>query len=242
MPTYVLYRTLAEIQDAPYLEIPYSEDYRTPVKDLIAAMGALTIVCSPNSPSGTVASPGELESLASSLPGILAVDEAYVDFAEGNALDLVRRHENVIVLRTLSKGYSLAGLRLGFAVACPALIDGLMKIKDSYNVDAVTCLLGAAALLDQSYKRTNAERVKVSRERLSAALRKLGFRVWPSQANFILARPPKGDAERLYLSLKEERILVRYFKQPRLEDKLRISVGTDEENAVLVQCLTRLMA
>jgi histidinol-phosphate aminotransferase len=242
MPTYVLYRTLAEIQDAPYIEIPYDKDYRTPVDDLIAAQGALTIVCSPNSPSGTVASLDDLERLSAGLSGVLAVDEAYVDFAEGDALEWVKRRDNVIVLRTLSKGYSLAGLRLGFAVSQPALISGLMKIKDSYNVDAISCLVGAAALMDQSHKRVNAERVKASRERLSSALRGMGFRVWPSQANFLLARPSKGDAERLYLALKERNILVRYFKQPRLDDKLRISVGTEEENAVLIQSLTRLMS
>ncbi len=242
MPTYVLYRTLAEIQDAESIEIPYDEEYNLPVEEMIAVDGALTIVCSPNSPSGTTASLEQLETLASRLSGLLVVDEAYVDFAEGNALDLVKTYGNVMVLRTLSKGYSMAGLRLGFGVAQPALIDGLMKVKDSYNVDALSCLLGAAAIEDQAHKTLNASRVKDSRKRLSEALETLGFRVWPSQANFLLARPPRGDAERLYQSLKEENILVRYFKQPRLEDKLRISVGTEEENAVLIQSLTRLMA
>ncbi len=241
MPTYVLYRTLAEMEDAKCCEVSYDEDYNLPVADLINAAGALTIVCSPNSPSGTVAPLGLLERIAEAAPGVVAVDEAYVDFAEGDAVDLVRKYENVIVLRTLSKGYSLAGLRLGFGIAQPPVIAGLMKVKDSYNVDALSCCLGAAAIEDQAYKAANAERVKASRKILAGALEELGFRVWPSQSNFLLARPPRGDAQRLYRSLKEEGILVRYFRQPRLDDKLRISVGTDAENDLLIRSLARLV-
>lgn len=242
MPTYVLFRTLAELQDVPFVEASYDEDYNLPVEELLRAEGALTIVCTPNSPSGTTASLDRLETLASNLTGILAVDEAYADFADGDALSLVQKYENVIVLRTLSKGYSLAGLRLGFGVARPDLIDGVMKIKDSYNVNALSCLLGAAAIEDQNHMNANVSRVRASRQRLSEELGKMGFRVWPSQSNFVLTRPPKGDAERLYRSLKQQGILVRYFKQPRLDDKLRISVGTDEENAVLIRALARLTA
>jgi histidinol-phosphate aminotransferase len=242
MPTYVLYRTLAEIQGARYIEVPYDEDYRLPVEGLIAARGALTIVCSPNSPSGTPVSREDLERLSASVAGLLVVDEAYVDFAEENALELVKSNKNVIILRTLSKGYSLAGLRLGFGIAQTPIIENLMKVKDSYNVTALSCLLGAAAIEDQTYKKETAERVKASRRNLSAALENLGFRVWPSQANFVLTRPPMGDAERIYLALKAKGILVRYFKQPRLEDKLRITVGTEEENSTLIQALTRLTA
>jgi len=242
MPTYVLYRTLAELQDAPFAEASYDEEYNLPVEELIRTDGALTIVCTPNSPSGTTVPLDQLESLASNLTGILAVDEAYVDFADGDALSLVQRYRNVIVLRTLSKGYSLAGLRLGFGIGSPDLIDGLMKIKDSYNVNALSCLVGAAAIEDQAHKNANVSRVRASREKLSEALINMGFRVWPSQSNFLLTRPPKGDAELLYRSLKQEGILVRYFNQPHLDDKLRISVGTDEENAILVRALARLIS
>jgi len=241
MPTYVLYRTLAELQDAECVEVPYDEDYRLPVDELAATRSPLTIVCSPNSPSGTVASLDDLKRLATAVSGLLAVDEAYVDFADGNALELVKQHDNVIVLRTLSKGYSLAGLRLGFGITQPPLIEELIKVKDSYNVNAVSCFIGAAAILDQSYKNDNAGRVVASRKKLSDALAEMGFRVWPSQSNFLLVRPPKGDAERLYFSLKQEGILVRYFRQPRLEDKLRITVGTDDENASLLLSLARLI-
>ena len=242
MPTYVLYRTLAEIQEGPCVEVPYPEDYSLPADELAAAAAAVTFVASPNSPSGTVYPLPQLQELAEAVSGVLVVDEAYVDFAEADCLDLVRRRENVIVLRTLSKGYSLAGLRLGFAAAEPGLLEGLWKVKDSYNVGALACGVGAAAFADQAHKAANAEKVKASRAKLAGELEGMGFRLWPSQSNFLLARPPAGDARRIYLDLKARGILVRYFNQPRLEDKLRITVGTDRQNAALVGALRTLLA
>lgn len=242
MPTYVLYRTLALMQDCERIEAPFNDNYRLPVRELIEAQGALTIIASPNSPSGTVPPAEQLCELARNLKGVLAIDEAYADFAEENALGLVREFPNVIVLRTLSKGYSLAGLRLGFSIARPELMEGLFKVKDSYNVDAVACAVGAAAIDDQAHKEANAAMVKASRAKLDSGLKSLGFRVWPSQANFLLVRPPRGDAERIYLALKDKGILVRYFKQPQLEDKLRISIGTDEQNSILIDVLSGLLA
>ena len=242
MPTYVLYRTLAEIQEGRYVEVPYPEDYSLPAEELAAAAAAVTFVATPNSPSGTVYPLRQLRELAEAVSGVLVVDEAYVDFAEADCLDLVRRRDNVIVLRTLSKGYSLAGLRLGFAAANPALLEGLWKVKDSYNVGALACGVGAAAFADQAHKIANAEKVKASRAKLAAELEAMGFRLWPSQSNFLLARPPAGDAERIYLDLKARGILVRYFNQPRLEDKLRITVGADRQNAALLEALRTLLA
>ena len=242
MPTYVLYRTLAQIQTADVMEVPYPEDYTLPVEALVAARGAVTFIASPNSPSGTGIPIELLDKLASQLTGVLVIDEAYVDFAETSALELVKRHENVIVLRTLSKGYSLAGLRLGFGIANPTLLSGLIKVKDSYNVDAVACAVGAAAILDGEYKERNAEKVKASRAEVAASLQKLGFEIWPSQANFLLVRVPESvSAEWLYQQLKDRGILVRYFKQSRLSDKLRISIGTPEENAALIENLSALL-
>jgi histidinol-phosphate aminotransferase len=240
-PTYVLYRTLAAIQDAEFVQVPYPEDYKLPVDLLIAAQGAVTFVASPNSPSGTAISIADLEKLAKELSGILAIDEAYVDFAEENALNLTKKYSNVIVLRTLSKGYSLAGLRLGFGIANPALLAELNKIKDSYNVDALAYAVGAAAIADQDHKIANAEKIKASRAKLAVSFQELGFDVWPSQTNFLLVRPPNGDAERIYQTLKVRGILIRYFNQPRLEDKLRISVGTEEQNQILVKTLKEIL-
>lgn len=241
MPTYSLYVTLAEMQDAATVEVPYDEEYTLPVEGLLEVQADLTFVCTPNNPSATLAPARDLERLAAGLDGVLAIDEAYTDFADENALGLVSRHPNVIVLRTLSKGYSLAGLRVGFGVAQPGLLEGLFKIKDSYNVDAVALRLAAAALRDQAWMRANAERIKVSRAGLAAALETMGFRIWPSQANFILARPPRGDARYLYMELRDRGILVRYWDAPGVEDKIRITVGTEEENQALLAALKPLI-
>jgi histidinol-phosphate aminotransferase len=239
-PTYVLYRTLAAIQEAPVLEAPYDEDYTLPVDALAEARAALTIVANPNSPSGTTATVEQLAELAARTAGVVAVDEAYVAFAERSALDLVRRNGRVIVLRTLSKSHGLAGLRLGFGVAHPDLLSGLAKVKDSYNVGAVAALVGAAAVRDVEYTRETVERIRTTRTRLGRALAGRGFRVWPSQANFVLARPADGDALRLYRELRERGVLVRYFAEPGLADKLRITVGTDRQTARLLSALADL--
>jgi histidinol-phosphate aminotransferase len=245
MPTYVLYRTLAQIQDARCVEVDFDDDYSLPVAALAEAGGAVTIIANPNSPSGTLAPLDQLERLAEALAGrLLVVDEAYIDFAPAgsSAVALVKKYENVIVLRTLSKGYSLAGLRLGFGIGQPTTLAGLMKVKDSYNVDAIAAAVGAAALEDQAHVRANAERVIASRQRLSDQLEQLGWRVWPSESNFLLARPADGQAGELYQALKQRGILVRYFNQPRLTDKLRITVGTDEQNDELLAALGEIAA
>jgi len=241
IPTYVLYRTLADMQPAERVEILYGEDYRLPIEELVAQNAAVTFIASPNSPSGHVVPIEDLRRLAARLSGVLVIDEAYVDFAEETALPLVQEFENVMIVRTLSKGYSLAGLRLGFGIANPKLLSGLFKVKDSYNIDAIACLVGAAAMRDQGYKNKCAEKVKQSRAKLAVELKQLGFRLWDSQTNFLLVQPPKGNAEEIYLALKERGILVRYFKQLGLEDKLRITVGTDEQNQLLVERLIHLV-
>lgn len=242
MPTYVLYRTLAAMQPADVVEIPYPTDLRLPIDELVAANGAITFIASPNSPSGHAVPLDDLRELARRVSGIVAIDEAYVDFADYSALPLVREFDNVIVLRTLSKGYSLAGLRMGFGIAKPELLAGLFKVKDSYNIDAIATAVGTAAMRDQAYKNTCAEQVKLSRATLTADLKNLGFAVGDSQANFVLAIPPHGEAEHIYLALKERGILVRYFKQPGLADKLRITVGTPEQNQTLIEALISLVA
>ena len=240
VPTYVLYRTLTQIQAGRCVEVPYDEDFALPADALAEAAAAVTFVASPNSPSGTVYSVEQLDDLAGKLRGVLVVDEAYVDFADGDCLEIVRRRENVIILRTLSKGYSLAGLRLGFGVGSPALLEGLWKVKDSYNVDAAAAAVGSAAFADQAHKNANAEKVKASRVKMTAELKTMDFRVWPSQANFLLTRPPDGNAEAIYQGLKAGGILVRYFNQPGLDDKLRITVGTDEQNAALTGAIKEI--
>lgn len=239
-PTYVLYRTLAAIQGAPVLEAPFDEEYTLPVDALADSGAALTIVANPNSPSGTAAPIEQLAELVDRTAGVVAVDEAYVAFADGSALDLVRGNDRVIVLRTLSKSHGLAGLRLGFGIAHPDLLSGLAKVKDSYNVDAVAAAVGAAAVRDVAYTRETVERIRRTRARLGRALAGRGFRIWPSRANFVLARPADGDARRLYHGLRERGVLVRYFAEPGLADKLRITVGTEQETTRLLSALADL--
>lgn len=229
------------MQPAAVVEVPYPASFELPIADLIAANGALTFIASPNSPSGHVVPLADLRKLAQGVSGVVVVDEAYVDFAESSALSLVQEFENLLVLRTLSKGYSLAGLRLGFGIANPQLLAGLFKVKDSYNIDAIAIALGTAAIQDQDYKNACASKVKASRAQLTSDLQQLGFKVLDSQGNFVLATPAAGNAEFLYLQLKAQGILVRYFKQPGLADKLRISVGTEAQNQRLLAALGELL-
>jgi len=241
VPTYVLYRTLSAMQPAEVVEIAYPVDFKLPIAELIAANGAITFIASPNSPSGHSVPLEDLRQLASQVSGVLVIDEAYVDFAEYSALPLVQEFENVIVLRTLSKGYSLAGLRLGFGIANPKILSGLFKVKDSYNIDAIATLVGAAAMRDQAYKNACVQKVKVSRAELTKDLQKLGFTVRDSQANFLLATPKITRAEYLYTALKEQGILVRYFNQLGLSEKLRLTVGNDQQNQALIMALLGLL-
>lgn len=235
-PTYSLYDTLAEIAGATVERLPWPEDWSLPPR-LAAAGGRVTIVCNPNAPSGTVVPVGALDELARRVAGLLVIDEAYVDFAADHALRLVRAHDNVLVLRTLSKSYSLAGMRVGLGCAQPALIAELGKVKDSYNLSRVSIAAGVAALEDGAAMRAHVARVAATRARLSERLRALGWEVPPSEANFVLARRPGVDQRATYEQLKARRILVRYFPIPELRDALRISIGTDAEIDALLDAL-----
>ena len=241
VPTYSLYPVLAELQNCPTIEVPFDGEYNLPAK-LARTGAALTIVCNPNAPTGSFISPNELASLADEIKGVLLIDEAYVDFAEENCLGLVEKFENVIVLRTLSKGYSLAGIRFGFGFAHRRLIEGQLKLKDSYNVDAVANAVAAAAIKDQVYFRNTVEKVKAERARLTGLLRELGFDVPDSQANFLLTKCKGHDALQVYEKLVKRGIYVRYFAQPGLKDKLRITIGTPEQNDKLISALKEILS
>ncbi|NEZ62492.1 histidinol-phosphate transaminase [Leptolyngbyaceae cyanobacterium CCMR0082] len=238
-PTYSLYRTLAQICGAQIIEITYDTQFSLPLEKIVQADGALTLIASPNSPSGHRIPMAELRQLATTIQGLLVIDEAYVDFAEESALSLTQTHGNVLVLRTLSKGYSLAGLRFGFGIAQPALLAGLFKVKDSYGVDAISNCAAAAAIADQTYKNQCVNQIKLDRHHLTLALRKLGFQVPPSHGNFVLATHP--EAPRLHDALREHDIWVRHYPQAHLTNKLRITVGTPEQNQRLLQVLTNLL-
>ena len=241
VPTYSLYATLVAVQGGEAVCPPWPEDFSLPAA-LAAARARVTFLCNPNSPSGTVVPPAEVEALARAVAGVLVVDEAYADFSETNALGLVGRHANVLVLRTMSKSYSLAGLRVGLAFGHPELLAGLRTVKDSYNLNRISQVGAVAALEDVGGMRANVARVRATRARLTAGLERLGFAVLPSQANFVLARRQGVDQGPVAAALAARDILVRHFAVPELADALRITVGTDDEVEMLLAALADLGA
>jgi histidinol-phosphate aminotransferase len=238
-PTYSLYDTLVTLQEGESVHVPYAADFSLPT-GLAEARGRVTFVCHPNSPSGTPVPIDALQGLARQVAGLLVVDEAYVDFADTTALRLVHEHDNVVVLRTFSKSFSLAGMRIGLAFASPAIIDALLKLKDSYNVTRLSIVAATAALDDYAWMQANVARIRQTRARLSDGLRVRGLVVLPSQSNFVLARRPGRSLEGLYGELKARGILVRYFSTPELHDALRITVGTDAEIDALLVALDEI--
>ena len=236
VPTYSLYETLVAVQGGEAVRVPFGPDFRLP-EALLAAGARVTLFCNPNSPSGTMVAIHEVERLARAVAGVLVVDEAYVDFADDHALRLVGRLPNVIVLRTLSKSFSLAGLRIGLAVGHPDVLAGMHAVKDSYNVDRLSQVAGEAALADVDHMRANVARVRATRARLRESLVALGYDVLVSHANFVLARRPGVDQGPVARSLSDRGILVRHFAVPGLRDALRITVGTDGETEALLSAM-----
>ncbi|OHB77283.1 MAG: histidinol-phosphate transaminase [Planctomycetes bacterium RBG_16_55_9] len=240
VPTYSLYPVLARLQNCQAIEIPFDGEFNLPAR-LTKTNAALTVVCNPNAPTGSFVSVGELASLADELSGVLLIDEAYVDFAEDNCAALVKDFDNIIILRSLSKGYGLAGLRFGYAIAQSELIAGLIKIKDSYNVDAIAIALATAAIKDREYFRKTTDQVKKARDLLTARLRDLKFDVPASSTNFVFAESSACPASEIYEKLVQRNIYIRYFKLPGLENKLRITVGTTEQNERLISALKEIV-
>ena len=241
VPTYSLYPVLANMQNCKAIEIPFDKEFNLPA-GLVKSKAALTIVCNPNSPSGTFISIDELASLADEIDGVLLVDEAYVDFALENCISLVGSLDNVIILRSMSKGYSLAGVRFGYAIADKNLIAGLMKLKDSYNVDTPAITAATAAIKDRKYFTETIEKIKAQRELLTGQLRSLKFDVPKSYSNFILAESKNHPADVIFRKLEQRNIFVRHWQSPGLENKIRISVGTQEQNEKLISALKEILS
>lgn len=243
-PTYSLYGVLARLQDAKLVTVPWGPGYSLPHDELLALNSDAIYLANPNAPTGTIVSPQVVAKLAAAFKGLLLVDEAYADFAPTNCVSLVNEFPNVIVSRTFSKSYSLAGMRIGYAVGQPAVIAEMMKVKDSYNCDAVSIVAAAAALEDEEYATGIWETVKAERARLTGELEKMGFSVLPSHGNFVLATVPEalGPGKQVYQKLKQQGILVRFFDVPGLQDKLRITVGTSSEVNALLAGLESLFA
>ena len=250
-PGYSLYPALAAVQDCKLIEFPLCPDFALPA-DLAQQMNrqqiSLTCLSNPHAPSGTYFTREKITAFLDQFEGLLLLDEAYVDFVDPDlawsSIDLLRERDNLVLLRSLSKGYSLAGLRFGYGIGPQDLIQAMLeKTRDSYNLDLISQALACVAIGDQQHVRQNWQLLRRNRVLLTEELQKLGFRVAPSEGNYLLALVPEGQsAEQLYLALKRQKILVRWFREPRISQALRITVGTDEENARLIQYLTQFGA
>jgi histidinol-phosphate aminotransferase len=241
-PSYSLYQTLTQIQNGFPLPVPLGPNWELPIQELAAVGATLTFVANPNAPTGTPYTLAELRRLAAEVEGVLLVDEAYVDFGGESALPLVHERENVLVMRTMSKSFGLAGIRLGYAFGSRAIIDAMYKIKDSYNVDRLTQVAGIAAMEHYDAAMANAREIAARRDRYAAILRnRFGWRAWPSATNFLLTETGDRPARQVFEELKARRILVRYFHKPRIDNALRITIGTEPEMAALVNALEGML-
>ena len=242
-PSYSLYPVLADIHGAAKNAVPLKPDFSLPtVVELRRGQqwnfnAALTFVTTPNAPGGRGYSTAELEKLCRAQKGVVVLDEAYVDFARENALKLALKFPHVLIARTFSKAYSLCFQRVGYFVGHAELIAALDKIRDSYNVNGLGQIAAAATLDDLKYYRANFKKITGTRDWLARELTKLGFRVLPSQTNFILAKPPLFPAKIWLQKLRDRKILVRWFSAPEVSDYLRITIGTPAEAAALVKAV-----
>jgi histidinol-phosphate aminotransferase len=241
-PSYLLYSTLIALQDGHAAVVPYTPDWKLERGALAIPGLKVFFLANPDSPSGTALTRDQIAELASSLECPLIVDEAYGDFADPrcHAMPLLKEHSNVIVTRSFSKGYSLAGIRLGYLVARPEIVAELVKVKDSYNCDKLSQVAGIAALQDQAYLAETRAKIVATRERLASSLRSMGYKVPDSQSNFVWAtgRPP---ARETFQRLKEQKILVRFMSYQGYPEGLRISVGTDYEIDQFIKTLREIV-
>ncbi|MGQ1457383.1 histidinol-phosphate transaminase [Acinetobacter baumannii] len=238
--TYSFYPVYSQFFGTKTKEIPLNENFEIDVRDYTQPNGGV-IIPNPNAPTSIALSLAEIEQVLQANPDrVVVIDEAYVDFGAESAVSLINRYENLVVCQTTSKSRSLAGLRVGFAIAQSHLIAALEAVKNSFNsypIDRFAIAAAVASFEDQAYFEEQCQKVISSREKLVRDLTELGFNVLPSKANFIFATHSQHDAGQLAQKLREQGIIVRYFNKPRINQFLRITVGTDEQNARLVQTL-----
>jgi len=234
-PSYVLYKTLAEIVGVSINQYDFDKDYKLDPEMFCNIKDKVFFLANPNSPSGTLISKNDVEKMAENFKGLLVIDEAYADFASENCLELTKKYSNVIVLRTMSKSFSLAGIRLGYAFANEEIIQGMFKVKDSYNVNGLTQKIALAAMQDIEHMKSNVQKIINTRQHVINKLKDLGFYVYPSQSNFIFAQHGKIEGKDLYLALKEQGVLIRYFSMPRVDKGVRITVGTDTDMEIFLK-------
>jgi histidinol-phosphate aminotransferase len=246
-PSYSLYPVLADIHGAVRNAVPLKSDFSLPsLAELKRGRtwnfrAALTFVTTPNAPSGRGYPTKELDELCRAQKGVVVLDEAYVDFADENAMTLALKYPHVLVARTFSKAYSLCFQRVGYFVGHRDLVAALHKIRDSYNVNGLGQIGAEATLDDSPYYRANFKKIIATREWLSRELTKLGFRVLPSRTNFILARPSRFSASAWLQSLRDQKVLVRWFDRPEVKDYLRITIGTAAEAEALVKAVRKIL-
>lgn len=246
--SYSFYPVYCGLYGIAYETLPLTDDFRIDVEDYLPARhgqaGAI-IFPNPNAPTGRALTVAEIERIVAGNPdAVVVVDEAYVDFGSESVIGLTARYDNLLVVQTLSKSRSLAGLRVGFAVGSPELIDGLERVKNSFNsypVDRLASAGAVAALEDTEYFEQTRQAVIQTRARMAAGLVSLGFEVLPSSANFVFARHASRDAAELAAGLRARSIIVRHFRQPRIDQFLRITVGTDEQCELLLKALSEVV-
>ncbi|WP_284090048.1 histidinol-phosphate transaminase [Acinetobacter pittii] len=238
--TYSFYPVYSQFFGTKTKEIPLNDNFEIEVKDYVQPNGGV-IITNPNAPTSIALGLAEIEQILKANPDrVVVIDEAYVDFGAESAVNLVNRYENLVVCQTTSKSRSLAGLRVGFAIAQSHLIAALEAVKNSFNsypIDRFAIAAAVASFEDQAYFEEQCQKVISSREKLVDDLTALGFKVLPSKANFIFVSHPSHDAGQLAQQLREQGIIVRYFNKPRINQFLRITVGTDEQNERLVHTL-----
>jgi histidinol-phosphate aminotransferase len=244
--TYSFYPVYCGLYGVDYRTVQLADDFSINPADYCGQPNGGIIFPNPNAPTGRMLGLAAIEQILQANPdSVVVVDEAYVDFGGDTAIPLVARYDNLLVVHTLSKSRSLAGLRVGFAVGHPALIEALERVKNSFNsypLDRLAIVGAVAAMEDDAYFAQCCQAVIATRETLTTELQSLGFEVLPSAANFIFARHPQRDAAELATALREQSIIVRHFKLPRIDQFLRITVGTDAERQALTQALAGILA
>ncbi len=242
--TYSFYPVYCQLYGIDYETVPLDDDFALLVDDYLRPNGGI-IFPNPNAPTGRLLSLDDIERLLrSNTESVVVVDEAYIDFGGESAVSLIDRYPNLLVIQTFSKSRALAGMRIGLALGDEQLIDGLERVKDSFNsypMDRLAIVAGVAALKDEVYFRESCQRVIDSRQQLTTALHDLGFEVLPSSANFLFVRHSQHDAAELAAALRERGIVVRHFKLPRIDQHLRITVGTAEDNREFLNTLQQLI-
>jgi histidinol-phosphate aminotransferase len=226
--SYSFYPVWCQLYGVDYRQVPVTDDYRINVADYAGNNGGI-IIPNPNAPTGILLTLEDIQQLLRDNPdSVVVIDEAYIDFGGASAISLIDEYDNLLVVHTVSKSRALAGLRVGMAYGHADLIEGLTRVKDSFNsypLDVLAQRATLASIEDEAYFRDSCEQVVTERQYLTEGLEALGFSVLPSSANFVLASPPRGEAGALFTVLREQGIIVRYFDKPRLREQLRISVG-----------------